>query len=454
MPKFEHHGARHEYTLIAAVKSQKTASSPRGTFSPAELTEVRVITRYPPVLSVPASTIRGMAGDQETVTAAAAAAAGGELVPRASAPPLGPVAIAAELLARTRAELPVLAGLGEREELLAAAWLASLRAARTRRAYAADVRGWLGWLAERGVDVLDAGRVHVDLWAAGQQDQGAESSTVRRRLSALSSFYRYCAAHDLVDRIPTAGVARPMVDPDYTATIGLDRDQVRALVAAADADQGPQALRTAAVIRLLLHNGLRVDEACAADVADLGTDTGHRVLRVTRKGARKAKIPLTPATAAALDAYLADRTRRGGRSDARQLAGPLLATASGGRLRQGHLWELVRAWPATRASRPGTSCPRTACGTRRSPSHSTPARPSATSRTTPSTRTPARPAGTTMPGTAWTATPPTRSRPTSPDPDTLPVALRGPAATFTAWSRSVAAGAGGRSAAIPASGDG
>src|SRR5208283_5109000 len=62
----------------------------------------------------------------------------------------------------------------------------------------------------------------------------------------------------------------------------------------------------------------------------------------TRKGARKAKIPLTPATVAALDAYLADRTRRGGLSDARQLAGPLLATASGGRLRQGHLWELVR----------------------------------------------------------------------------------------------------------------
>ena len=234
-----------------------------------------MITRYHPVLSVPVVTIRGMAGDQETVTAAAAVTAGGDLVPRAGARPPGPVAIAAELLARTRAELPVLAGLGEREDLLAAAWLASLRAPRTRRAYAGDVRGWLGWLAERGTDVLDAGRVHVDLWAAAQQDHGAEAASVRRRLSALSSFYRYCAAHDLVDRIPTAGVARPVVDPDYTATIGLDRDQVRVLVAAADADRGPQALRTAAVIRLLVHNALRVDEACAADVTDLGADAGH-----------------------------------------------------------------------------------------------------------------------------------------------------------------------------------
>ena len=46
---------------------------------------------------------------------------------------------------------------------------------------------------------------------------------------------------------------------------------------------------------------------------------------MVRKGARKAKIPLTPATAAALEAYLADRAQRIGVPDWRQLAGPLLA---------------------------------------------------------------------------------------------------------------------------------
>ena len=80
------------------------------------------------------------------MTAAAAVTAGGALVPRAGARPRQPMAIAAELLARTRAELPVLAGLGEREELLAAAWLASLRAPhparlRRRRARVAGVAG-------------------------------------------------------------------------------------------------------------------------------------------------------------------------------------------------------------------------------------------------------------------------------------------------------------------------
>ena len=270
-----------------------------------------------------------MSGDLEPLPARVSAAALGA----------GPAAVAGELLGRVRAELPAVGELGEPEQVLVAAWLTGLRSARTRRAYAGDV---VAWLAGRETGVLAAGRVHVDLWAATQLGAGAEESRVRRRLSALSSFYRYCAAHDLIGRVPTDGVARPVVDPDYTATVGLDRDQARALVAAADADTGVQALRTAVVVRLLLHNALRVDEACAADVSDLGEDCGHRVLRVVRKGARKAKIPLTAATVAALEAYLAARAQRAGAADWRQLSGPLLATAAGGRLRQGHLWELVR----------------------------------------------------------------------------------------------------------------
>ena len=44
--KFEHHDARHEPTLIATARSQMAASSPHGTFSQAELTAERVITRF------------------------------------------------------------------------------------------------------------------------------------------------------------------------------------------------------------------------------------------------------------------------------------------------------------------------------------------------------------------------------------------------------------------------
>jgi integrase/recombinase XerD len=118
-------------------------------------------------MSVPAATIRAMPGDLERLPVS-----GG-----------GPAVVAAELLGRVQAELPVIGGLEEPEQVLVAAWLTGLRSARTRRAYAGDVAVWLGWLAERDTDVLAAGRVHVDLWAATQLDAGAAASSVRRRLS-------------------------------------------------------------------------------------------------------------------------------------------------------------------------------------------------------------------------------------------------------------------------------
>ena len=105
-----------------------------------------------------------------------------------AAPGAGPASLAGELLGRVRAELPVISELGGREQVLVAAWLTGLRSARTRRAYAGDVVAWLAWLAERETGALAAGRVHVDLWAATQFDTGAAASSVRRRLSALSSF--------------------------------------------------------------------------------------------------------------------------------------------------------------------------------------------------------------------------------------------------------------------------
>ncbi len=67
-----------------------------------------------------------------------------------------PAGLAGELLGQVLAELPVIGGLGEREQVLVSAWLTGLRSARTRRAYAGDVAAWFAWLAERETDVLAA----------------------------------------------------------------------------------------------------------------------------------------------------------------------------------------------------------------------------------------------------------------------------------------------------------
>ncbi len=113
-----------------------------------------------------------------------------------------------------------MAGLPPREELLAAAWLMSLRSARTRRAYAGDLRAWLAWLAARGVDVLAGAGC---TWTCGWLGSWTRRGGVQRAAAPVGAVQLLpLLRRPRPDRPdPAAGVARPVVDPDYTATIGL-----------------------------------------------------------------------------------------------------------------------------------------------------------------------------------------------------------------------------------------
>src|SRR5664280_581194 len=62
--------------------------------------------------------------------------------------------------------------------------------------------------------------------------RSSPSEPVARRLSAIAGFYRYATDEDLIDRSPVAGVRRPKVADD-SQTTGLDRDQLRAVLALA-----------------------------------------------------------------------------------------------------------------------------------------------------------------------------------------------------------------------------
>src|SRR5664280_874404 len=152
--------------------------------------------------------------------------------------------------------------------------------------------------------------------------RSSPSEPVARRLSAIAGFYRYATDEDLIDRSPVAGVRRPKVADD-SQTTGLDRDQLRAVLALARkraAAGAGQSSRDLALLTLLAHNGLRIGEALAADATDLGTERGHRVLHITRKGGRRATVVLAPVTARALDDYLTGRD-----------TGPLFITGGGRR---------------------------------------------------------------------------------------------------------------------------
>ncbi len=127
--------------------------------------------------------------------------------------------------------------------------------------------------------------------------------TLARRLSAVAGLYAYAVAEGLLDWSPLAHIKRPKVADDSQST-GLDRDEARSLLVAARAS-GP---RDHALVALLLFNGLRVSEVVTAKIENLDHERGHRVLRIVRKGGKRATVPLAPRVADALDTYLGDRS--------------------------------------------------------------------------------------------------------------------------------------------------
>lgn len=199
---------------------------------------------------------------------------------------------------------------------LALRFLAGYRSPRTVGAYRRDLLDFFAWCEDHQLPPLDAQRAHVDLYARTLEADGRSPATVARRLSTLAGFYRYAVEEDVIARSPVAHVKRPKVAPD-SPTLGLDRTELAALLAAAEATSA----RHLALVCLLALNGLRISEALDADVADLATTRGHRTLAITRKGGTRAMVVLAPRTAQALDAHLAGRD-----------TGPLFPTSTGGRL--------------------------------------------------------------------------------------------------------------------------
>jgi integrase/recombinase XerD len=194
----------------------------------------------------------------------------------------------------------------------AAAWLIGYTG-ETRRAYGSDLKDWASWLDRLNVQPFEAKRVHVEAWQRDLEQRFA-ASTVARRLSSVTSFYRYATDAELVTRNPCAGVRRPRVDVEPST--GLTRSEISALLSAAESS----GVRNHCLALLLVLNGLRVTSALALDVGDVQTERGYRTIKVKAKGGKQLTFPLAPPTARAIDKLTEGRDE-----------GPVFRTLSGKR---------------------------------------------------------------------------------------------------------------------------
>ena len=181
--------------------------------------------------------------------------------------------------------------------LAVAAYLARFKGA-SRYHTESDLRCYLAWCAEHDLDPLAARRPHLELYIRWMQEvRRFKPSTVSRRFSVTAGFYQTCVIDGMLEHSPAEHVRRPTVPPE-SPTLGFTHLQFEALLTAARESPNPYDFALVAMLGLL---GLRIFEATAADIADLGEEHGHRVLRVCGKGTKVVLIPLPPVVGRAID---------------------------------------------------------------------------------------------------------------------------------------------------------
>lgn len=178
--------------------------------------------------------------------------------------------------------------------------------------YFSGLRLFLSWLAERGLAVSEVRTEDLlayqsDLLAVRQEDGTPYAiSTHLHRLIAVKSFFSFLRRRGYLLFDPAAALELPK--EERRLPIVLTPSEAKRILERVRGGS-PQELRDRAILELFYATGIRVGELTALKPYDVDTEE-RRLHVVLGKGRRGRVVPLTGASARAIDAYL-ERGRAG-----------------------------------------------------------------------------------------------------------------------------------------------
>jgi len=147
-------------------------------------------------------------------------------------------------------------------------------------------------------------RSHIIAWRKDMEQRALSASTIRRKLSALSSLFDYLCERNAALGNPVDGVKRPMANGNEGSTPALGDRQARRLLEAPPADT-LKGVRDRAILAALLYHGLRREELCSLRVKDLHSRQGVMHFRIHGKRAKIRFIPVHAGAQRMIEDYLA-----------------------------------------------------------------------------------------------------------------------------------------------------
>jgi len=172
-------------------------------------------------------------------------------------------------------------------------------------------------------------------WMGDLYRQSLSAVTIRRKLAALRSFFKFL----LRDGVVSVNVARMLRTPKMPKTLPrvMSEDQAKHLIDGIGGEKfdRPYPERDRAIFELLYGCGIRVGELAGLNLDDI--DFGEGWLRVRGKGRKERQVPFVSKTREALERYLAVRAAAAGER-------ALIVNRNGTRLSDRSMRNIVRLY--------------------------------------------------------------------------------------------------------------
>jgi len=209
-------------------------------------------------------------------------------------------------------------------------WLANITNAKTRRAYKVDVAEFITFTNLKDHSALrTVARAHVIAWRKNMESRSLAPTSIRRKLSALSSLFDYLCERNAVLGNPVDGVKRPASNNNEGSTPALGDAQVRRLLEAPAPDT-LKGVRDRAILATLLYHGIRREELCLLRLRDVQSRQGVMHFRVKGKRDKIRFVPVHPMVLRLIGEYL-EMGKHGGAVSHESLDSPLFRPVANNR---------------------------------------------------------------------------------------------------------------------------
>jgi integrase/recombinase XerD len=206
--------------------------------------------------------------------------------------------------------------------------------------YIRDLKQLAVYAAELGKAIQDLTKHEMIGWIKEQSKEGAEPSSIARRISGVKGFYNFLQRDGLIEENPSSELLAPRLPKKLPYF--LTEEDVNSLINAPDIHT-VEGIRDRAIIETLYATGLRVSELVSLRISDVVLD--RALLRCKGKGGKQRFVPLGREAMASLENYF--RLRPVLLSEERE-SEMLFVRRGNGMLSRQYVWSLLRKY-ATQA---------------------------------------------------------------------------------------------------------